>query len=127
MQYEVGRQKSLANTQKEGGFSVSRGLSIQQQEILTYLKKYRDWTFVGNLACINKEDFCIPTESEKQSCWRAVRSLQKRGLVECQNKKAGYMERIGNGRGGVSHNKMIRLSVQFKPELNCAKRLTEAS
>ncbi len=51
------------------------------------------------------------TESESQSFWRALRTLEKRGLIESYSYWPGHTARSigGSPRGGLSHSKGIRL------------------
>ena len=50
-----------------------------------------------------------PTAAQFQSFWRAVRSLEKRGLLQSRKVPEGFMSRINEGRGGISFRKDVRL------------------
>lgn len=114
---------------------MGRGLGRIQSKIIQKLKnrrptldlikhinghkcEYTDYHDVQSLAHEIMHDFEVwdnyayraLTESEIQSFWRALRTLEKRGLIESQTFNAGWdRPRGGPPRGGRSHKKAIRL------------------
>lgn len=80
-----------------------------------------EWYFVGNLVYNGEypgKDFVKPTHSEEQSYWRALRKLEKYGYVETKKKPTGIMHRFGDGRGGSSYCKLVRLTDKGRKEVN---------
>lgn len=109
---------------------MSRGLSKTQNSIIQILAG-KDWRCASDvlqrlLSGDPNADYIKPSESQKQSFLRALRLLQKKGIVECRNKRTDFLWRIGNGRGGVSHVKEVRLSVEFKRKSDWHKHLEGA-
>jgi hypothetical protein len=117
---------------------MCRGLSKTQKTIIEVLKCEKErhnrewydvsslmWQIKNGLDCFSKFDFepVEPSNVEKQSYWRAIRLLEKRGFLESRKKRATGLDRIAEGRGGASTLKQVRLSVEFNSEANCTKQL----
>jgi hypothetical protein len=123
---------------------MCRGFSKNQQRIIDALKyeaKYgKEWYAVGSLiyqikhgvGCFNRLDLVLsePSNVEKQSYWRSIRLLEKKGLVQSRMIIICYT--IHNTfdwrehRGGRVWSKELKLSVEFKQKIVCAKHLEES-
>ncbi len=124
---------------------MSRGFSKNQQRIIEALKyeaeRGKEWYPVSSLNyqikhgvdCFRRLDL-VPSEPsnvEKQSYWRAIRLLEKRGII--QSRMVGFQYTYDNliewreQRGGRVRSKELKLSVEFKQKIVCAKHLQEAS
>lgn len=118
---------------------MSRGLGKLQKRIIERLKVHKStvkfhqfvehevvafegWHSIAELLHEVQDDFPTNglwddynyherTETEKQSFWRAIRCLEKRGIIETKFFLAGTMDRPNNGnrRGGISRQKAMRL------------------
>lgn len=107
---------------------MGRGPGKLQRKIVEILKneKPEDWYDVGSLAfqvfdpihganCFRVSGYNPekPSESQMQSLWRAIRLLEKRGLLRSRKTPRGFMDRssFGPKRGGISFSKEVELIV----------------
>lgn len=110
---------------------MGRGLGEIQKKIIEILKherkKYaREWYDIINVAwLVHNGLYCFesldghhipeePPESVKQSVWRAVRSLEKRGLIKTKIEIASwrqYWNKKGDRYGGSRWHKKVKLIV----------------
>lgn len=116
---------------------MGRGLGKIQRTILEILRtkgdayledavdgryeRVRGWQSVGNLIymvlygldCFERTDGVIhptPPESQMQPIWRAIRTLEKRGVIESRSFDLTWKTRSNFGkRGGANRTKAIRL------------------
>ena len=108
---------------------MGRGLGKLQRKILEVLanEKGEEWYDIGSLAfqvfdsihgvdCFRVSGYNPekPTEVQMQSFWRAIRSLEERGLLRSKKIPRGFWCRpgfFGPKRGGVSFAKEVKLIV----------------
>jgi len=117
---------------------MSRGLSKTQKAIIKILNyetehNKKEWYNVSSLLyqikngvhCFESCDLPVePSYVEKQSYWRAIRSLEKKRIIESRRKIANFEDMLmREGRGGISAVKEVRLSVESNSEMNCTKHL----
>jgi hypothetical protein len=130
---------------------MSRGLGKIERKIIEALKErekeaekkgWDKWTFLGNLAydvfdgelidvCMSNPfstgDVIIgeePTRAQYVSVWRAVKSLERKGVVQTKREIAGFMERnTGHEWGGVSCLVKVMLSVDSSAKQSCNQHL----
>ena len=87
-----------------------------------FLVRFRGWQSVGSvtymvlygLDCFERTDgviFLKPPESQMQPIWRAIRTLEKRGVIESRPFPLTFRTRSNFGkRGGSNRIKAIRLA-----------------
>jgi len=79
---------------------------------------------------VNWEDgMTLPTQATHKATCRAVHSLKRKGLVQITDVPMGYFERTRSDdhRGGASHCKVVKLSVEFIAKKDCSQHSQEVT
>lgn len=108
---------------------MSRGLGNIQKRIMDILaKEHQGKETAASYICYQVFGCCDergdiirePVASNWQSFWRALRSLEEKGLLASRTKPTGFMYRssFGSKTGGSSHSKLVMCLVHGSPVLN---------
>jgi len=100
---------------------MSKRLGRIEKLVLEALKREKDnhippdvmtlaYIVHNGLDCLRDSDLADePPRAVYQSVCRAVRNLERKGLVRCGKRRCSYMDGLNSSRGGVSWNKVIQL------------------
>ena len=99
----------------------TKGDEYLEDDIDGFMVRIRGWLSVGSVAymvlygldCFERTDGVInptPPESQMQPIWRAIRTLEKRGIIESRPLPLTWRTRSNFGKiGGANRTKAIRL------------------